>query len=974
MKKASLAILMFIFALAFALSAGAETLIEEGDLGDTVSYKIVNYGDDDKPDYTLFINGSGSFCGRDTDGKPLEYNTRESSVFAEYAENITRVEVSDGIEEVGSYGLAFLKNVKEVIIPKSLKTVGNAAFQSCYLLESITVRGEKSSGFNLGYVTSIKNYAFVSCNSMRSVTLSEELTGVLGKECFANCGKLQSLTVPESIYVISENCFKNCYELYYVYIKGAPSIDSRAFSGSEYTYIVGEDEMLLREAEEKGLRYGGATPSELPYAPDEDSIAHGSAGKGLYWQLKKHSDYTDEAPKYDMFIDGEGSRLMFTTIWNKSTGYNTYKEGSAAKYLDGIINVYVETNSVTSVSGNFFTGMTSLKTVMLPSTVSSIDGAVFEHCRKLESVYLEGNSPEQGVFDLSFVKKISSYAFDGCEQLKSVIFSPDLENEAIGTETFKNCKNITTITIPAVITKIEKNAFLNCENLTEVIFELDSVIDARAFEGCKSLKTFRGYSGTHAEEYAVENGIEFLYPCNVAIRLVGSKKLIANIDVIEGNGLSSLEICGMICLLYTDPDGNKPYNMATPITDTTTLYAEPVYAISSLDIRTEGGIGMRASFSLIRSEGNDIYEITEVGAIATRYRGTSNAPITKDSSRIFTSVFSGKEGMGEHIKLPRSGDRFTFCATGFENEDGFIAERCAERLSFRGYVTFENRMTKEKHTFYTDMMGASLYGLAQHDKNVPSELKELRECEKVTASREDMLTVLTKIGMGEANPLLSSAPEIDDEHFFGSHLADEYEKNGSVSALVKFDINDLFDINLANEETLKALAREIKEYSEEGGSVMLYLRPDNPTNAVPTTSGSLSENDWNALFTESSPNYSSLLKNLGNTGMLLQFLKEEGVTVYVNLMPELATESRWWSAPAEKGGDMEEIQPKYIQLWRTIVSYYEDDCSLDNIIWVYEGGEKGDEYFPGGNYADIYGSDFESSDGSVTLSQIKQIK
>ena len=616
--------------------------------------------------------------------------------------------------------------------------------------------------------------------------------------------------------------------------------------------------------------------------------------------------------------------------------------------------------------------MSNLETVMIPRSLTDLEGAVFEHCPKVESIYLEESEPEKGVFDLSYVLKISAYCFDGCKELQKVIFSEDLEQESIGIETFKNCTGLTVFTVPAMITKIDRSAFLNCENLTEVIFELDAAIDPKAFEGCTSLKTFRGYTDSEAESFAVSHGIDFLYPCSVALRMVGSKKLVENIEVIAGQSLKNFEVGGDICLLYTDPEGENPYDMNTPIKETTTLYAKPVYRLSNLKVRDGESLGLRASFALISGEGNDIYRIAAAGALASRDRGTSGALLTRSMSYIKEQIFLG-DGIETvpHISLPNSGDLFTFCATGFEGETGLIAERCAEKLSFRGYLILENRKTGEQFTFYTKMISASLYELAQSDSFAPETLKNLTECERSPLTRKEMLANVEKVTLGEMKTLLRGSPEdIEDIEFFDDYLAEQYERTGDVPAIIRFDVNTLFDLGLGTETALKALAGEIEEYSMSGGSVLLRLRPGNPTNEG-TTGGRLNVKDWEYVLTEGTPQQNAFLVQLGRTGMLIQFLKEKGVTVYLSFMPDIATENRWWCAPSEKGGDTEEAKQRYRALWEIAVPYLEEDCALGNIIWIYEGGEGGEEYYPGTEYADLYGSDFESSSGKTTLSQMK---
>lgn len=971
MKKITLISFFFIlFSLILVTFCGAEKIMAEGDLNDRVKYKIVNQGDDEAPDYTLYIDGNGAFTGLDTSGNTLSYQTREESIFAPYSDSIRKVEIGDGITEIGKYGLAFLTKLKVAVIPQSMVKIGSGAFQNCRELENIKVRnGSENQGFDLGYVESIANYAFESCLSLKKVVLSDSLKGALGKSTFANCRLLRTVTVPEGVTLIADDCFKNCVSLHYIYVKGAPDMGGNIFNGTPYAYVAGDKDELYGKVRDSSLRYGGKSPEEVPFYQDGDAVDSGSAGAGLYWQLKKNVEYTKDSPKYDLYIDGEGSEISFIDKWGNKTNFKTYKQSSVAPYFNGIINVYILCRAE-KICGTFFMGMTSLRTVMLPNTVSSFEGAVFEHCGKLESIYIEGNMPEPGVFDLSNVKNISAYCFDGCASAERFIFSEDSEQETFGAETFKNCKGLTSFTVPAYITKIEKNAFLGCENLTEVIFDQDAAIDSRAFEGCRSLKSFRGFADSSAESYANEHSIEFLYPCTVALRMVGSKKLIKNVQVIAGKGLDNFEIDGKVCFLYKDPQGTIAYDMDEPIRDTTTLYALPIYRIMDISLRKGDKLGLKADFALSETEGNDIYRIVTAGALASKDRGTSKAELNLSMNYIFHKDFLS-EG-SEYICLPRSGKVFNFCATGFQDENGFIAERCGENIYFRGYLTLENKKNGSRYTFYTEMLHASLYEKALSDEDAPNELKSLEGCIREPLKKDEMLNIVEKIALGEVKTLLSGTPEIKDIGFFHRHLAEKYDAGGDVPALVRFDVGELFDLGLGRENELKTLASQIAEYSAAGGSILLYLRPCNPINSG-SLGGRLADNEWEAVFTDNSPQKNAYLKELGKTGMLIQFLKEEGVCVYVSLMPEVANDYRWWCSPSEKGGDTAPVQQYYRDLWEMTVPYFEEDCSLDNIIWIFEGGEKSDEYSPGTGFADIYGTEFESSGGKTVLSEIRAV-
>jgi len=104
-----------------------------------------------------------------------------------------------------------------------------------------------------------------------------------------------------------------------------------------------------------------------------------------------------------------------------------------AEILKGKTEIDLDTIPV-----NLYSKLTNL---VIPNTVTSIEGDVFYGCKGLTSVTI-GNS----------VKSIGSYAFYGCIGLTSMVIGNNVTS--IGSSAFRNCSSLVNVTIPDSVTSI----------------------------------------------------------------------------------------------------------------------------------------------------------------------------------------------------------------------------------------------------------------------------------------------------------------------------------------------------------------------------------------------------------------------------------------------------------------------------------------------------------------------------------------
>ena len=169
-------------------------------------------------------------------------------------QNLQSVTIPDSVEAIGTYAFARCKNLHNVTIPDSVKEIGDDAFFNCEGLQSVTIPdsveviGDHAFGCceNLRSVTIlnsvkvIRERAFAGCKSLQTVTIPDSVE-VIGYAAFAGCKSLQHITIPHSVEVIGENAFWRCENLRSVTIRNpqfSKSDINRIFKGASNLYEV----------------------------------------------------------------------------------------------------------------------------------------------------------------------------------------------------------------------------------------------------------------------------------------------------------------------------------------------------------------------------------------------------------------------------------------------------------------------------------------------------------------------------------------------------------------------------------------------------------------------------------------------------------------------------------------------------------------------------------------------------------------
>ncbi len=395
-----------------------------------------------------------------------------------YAKHLTSARLPDSVTEIGEHAFEFTTALKSLDIPDSLTTIGACAFGYSGLEEVDLPVVYNSNG--VGWVpTTLGNSAFYNCKSLREVLLPNTLTDIPAN-AFQNCAKLVHVKVPSGgLESLGQYAFTGCTSLKYIMLTNYSTTIGTGALPAGITVIVDSGESYDK-------------PAAYCKANGIPTIKLNEIG----WEVIDESAWTCAFTSYT------GTDETFTL----------------PDWMNGRTFVRVENSA--------FSGNTTLKSVVLPDTITQIGESAFLNCTALESVNIPGG-----------VTSIGSGAFSGCASLKSAAIPEGVTS--IGENMFYNCSALESLSLPGGVTAIGSQAFRNCAALKDI--ELPSglqSIGAYAFDGCAGLTqlgfndvvTLGRYAvvpssgvvmvvsyGTPAFQYAVDNNIEYRlrsYPIN----------------------------------------------------------------------------------------------------------------------------------------------------------------------------------------------------------------------------------------------------------------------------------------------------------------------------------------------------------------------------------------------------------------------------------------------------------------------------
>ena len=425
-------------------------------------------------------------------------------------------------------------SLETINIPSNIITIQSNAFENCTNLSSLHI------GNNL---TSIGESAFKGCSSLISISTPPRLK-VIGANAFSECDKLSNMTLPITFFddnnaaFIDNSWYSNVFNIPILPIPKNGEVISLKTKVVVMGIIINDDNQSVEvgkitpySEDLKTIRGIGRYPKRMgaPVLARSEMASQGESPSPSFAMECQINDDTDEI----VFLYSSGAdetNLYYLDIigraetyeqWIRNEAYTNmpasdlmgYQENPPFflfKVSDKKIPAHPPTveyyytffpqtinSTILSQADVFYllnkwkltrVYTTGLFNAYIDDSVTTIDDNAFKNCENISAVSIGYG-----------VQQINNGVFEGCGNLKNFYIGTSLigiDNSVlsyIGDYAFNNC-DIVSIIIPASVKTLGKYIFYNASKLIDVVFMSNTnieLINDYAFANCINLELLR---------------------------------------------------------------------------------------------------------------------------------------------------------------------------------------------------------------------------------------------------------------------------------------------------------------------------------------------------------------------------------------------------------------------------------------------------------------------------------------------------
>ncbi len=347
--------------------------------------------------------------------------------------SVRKIILPSTLKVIGNYSFLSCLRLREIYIPDSVKSIGIGAFRDCYRLEDVRMPpGLKR----------IEPETFFCCLSLKKIKIPNGVE-FIGFESFFACG-LEEIHIPSSVTQIgsheaNRDVFMGCSSLVKITVDTNNEIfDSRNNCNA---IIETSSNMLI----------SGCGTTKIPRTIKK--IGHGAfAFRGNLAKIVIPRNVNSIANGALAGCDN----LSTIKVSRRNHIYDSRANCNAIIYsewgwLHSACKKTVIPSDIKTIDEFAYAGL-SIDFFIMPDNIKEIGACAFMMCQRLQYICLPDS--------LQF---IGHSAFTGCTALKRIDIPPTIKS--ISSNTFKDCNSLESVGLSSPIIKIANNAFEGCYNL-----------------------------------------------------------------------------------------------------------------------------------------------------------------------------------------------------------------------------------------------------------------------------------------------------------------------------------------------------------------------------------------------------------------------------------------------------------------------------------------------------------------------------
>ena len=425
----------------------------------------------------------------------------------------TKVEVEDGVREIGDAVFDNFDKMETLKLPASVWSLEGNALSKCANLKNVTIPKQLISvakekilsnpnverlavvDNSLTWVFSVKNgnLTIYGKGMLENLMYTKKVNGVeqtcffpaemgiktlsiengvsgIEEQVFNGCTSLEQAELPTGMFEIGNSVFAGCKNLKKVSLpKNLTTLGNSVFAGCSSLLAISLPESLTAMGEGVFSNCSSLAQANIP-----TSITTLPKRTFMGCATLPSIAIPDNITLIEPYAFSMCSSMKEFTVDPKNEVYAAkngvlfYKDmKTLVKYPEGKTDAaYVIPATVKDMDASAFIGA-KFKTVTIPSVMEVVPAGTFRSCSNLESILVGGGkfyTSVEGVLMSKDKKELVQYPMNK----KNSSYAIPKTVQTIGAFAFSDCNNLGIVKIPASVTSIEERAFNKCEHLTEI--------------------------------------------------------------------------------------------------------------------------------------------------------------------------------------------------------------------------------------------------------------------------------------------------------------------------------------------------------------------------------------------------------------------------------------------------------------------------------------------------------------------------